>query len=685
MTHLRSLLNASLLLMIVALSPMGAGASEAAHPAATVASPNGRLRVAIDADGDGRVSYSIARDEAPLIAASRLGFIFADAPKFERRLAVAGHSMRSSDATWEQPWGERRYVRDHFNELRVVLSETAAPHRRLNVVFRLFDDAVAFRYEFPQQPGFTQVNISEEQTEFAVAVPATAWWTPAGEWNSYEYLYHTTPLAEVSQAHTPLTIRTSSGVHIAFHEAALIDYAGMWLRRVDGQTLKVVLAPSGAGPKVSREAPFVSPWRTMLVTDTASGLIAAADNFLNLNEPNVLGDVSWVKPSKYVGIWWGMHLGTQTWGTGPAHGATTANTLRMIDFAAKNKFRGVLVEGWNEGWDGEWYLNGDLFSFTRPYKDFDLEKITSYAARKGVRLIGHHETAGNVARYESQLEAALDLYQKVGVDAVKTGYVMDEGSLKARAPDGSIQYTWHDSQLMSRHYLRVVTEAAKRRIMINTHEPIKDTGLRRTYPNWVSREGARGMEFNAWGVPPNPPEHESILVFTRLLSGPMDFTPGVLSLKGQGGLPLRSTLAKQLALYVVLYSPIQMAADLPENYARYPQAFQFIRDVPTDWNDTRAIAGEVGDYVTLARQDRNSEDWYLGSVSDERERSINVPLTFLGENRRYRAQIYRDADNASWEHNPHAIVIESREVKREDTLTFKLASGGGLAIRFVPH
>jgi alpha-glucosidase len=378
-----------------------------------------------------------------------------------------------------------------------------------------------------------------------------------------------------------------------------------------------------------------------------------------------------------------LDLDIETWSSGPRHGATTKNAMRYIDFAAKHGFRGVLVEGWNIGWDGEWFANGDVFSFTKPYPDFDIEKLAAYARKKGVHLIGHHETSGNIANYEAQLPAALDLYQRLGIDSVKTGYVADAGGIKTRTPNGDAQYEWHDGQVMSRHHLKVVTEAARRRIAVNPHEPIKDTGLRRTYPNWVAREGARGMEYNAWGVPPNPPEHEANLVFTRMLAGPMDFTPGVLSLKGKGGTPIQSTIAKQLALYVVLYSPIQMAADLPENYERFQRPFQFIKDVPTDWADTQVLNGEVGDFVTIARKDRNSDDWYLGSVSDEQARTLNVALDFLDADRRYTAQIYRDGDDASWQSQPHSIAIETRTVRRCDSLVLKLASGGGQAIRFI--
>jgi alpha-glucosidase len=649
---------------------------------ASIASPGKIISVDVGVDAERRPYYTVSRNGEVLITPSRLGFLFTNALRLERNLSIASRSQRTSDSTWEQPWGERRFVREHFNELRVRFAETSTPKRTFDVVFRVYDDGLGFRYEFPGQPSLTEVGVAEELTEFAVAEPATAWWIPAGEWNRYEYLYNKTPLADVSQAHTPMTIRTAKGIHIAFHEAALVDYSAMWLRRVEGQRLKAQLAPSGSGAKVTRTAPFSTPWRTLQIAENAAGLVMS-DLILNLNEPNVLGDVSWVKPFKYVGVWWGMHLDVETWSSGPRHGATTRNTMRYIDFAAKHGFRGVLVEGWNIGWDGEWFANGDVFSFTKPYADFDIEKLAAYAKKKGVRLIGHHETSGNIANYEAQLPAAFDLYQRLGIDSVKTGYVADAGGIKTQTPDGKARFEWHDGQVMSRHHLKVVTEAAKRHIAVNPHEPIKDTGLRRTYPNWVAREGARGMEYNAWGVPPNPPEHEANLVFTRMLAGPMDFTPGVLSLKGKGGQPIQSTIAKQLALYVVLYSPIQMAADLPETYDKYPRPFQFIKDVPTDWADTKVLNGEVGDFVTIARKDRASDDWFLGSVSDEQARTLDVTLDFLDVGRTYTAQVYRDGDGASWQSQPHAIAIETRTVRRGDALTLNLAPGGGQAIRFV--
>ncbi len=650
---------------------------------AKVSAPGGGISVSLDVNGEGRISYAVSRNGTPVLAPSGLGFLLADAPKLERNFAFTGQAVRSVDETWEQPWGEWRSIRNRFNELRATFKEKTGPGREISVVFRVYDDGVGFRTEFPDQPALRQVNIQEELTQFNIASPGTAWWIPAIEWNREEYLYNRTPIAEVGHAQTPMTVKLDNGLHIAFHEAALVDYSAMNLQKVEGSRFKVVLSPAARGPKVSRAAPFATPWRTLQIALDAAGLYQS-QLVLNLNEPNALGDVSWVKPRKYMGIWWGMHLDVQSWASGPKHGATTGYAKRMIDFASKHGFSGLLVEGWNVGWDGDWFGNGETFSFTQAYPDFDIEAVTSYGRRKGVTLIGHHETSGNIAHYEDQLAAGLDLYQRLGVDSVKTGYVADAGGLKVRAPDGTIGFEWHEGQASARHHLKVVTEAAKRRIMINAHEPIKDSGLRRTYPNWISREGARGMEYSAWGNPTNPPEHEATLVFTRMLAGPMDYTPGIVSLKGRGGIPILTTLAKQLALYVVLYSPIQMAADLPEHYEQNPRAFQFIKDVAVDWDDTRVLNGEVGDYVTIARKERGGEQWFLGSLTDENPRTLQVPLNFLTPGIQYRAQIYKDGPGADYKANPFPLDVETRTLTSTDTVTVALAPGGGQAIRFTP-
>jgi alpha-glucosidase len=481
-----------------------------------------------------------------------------------------------------------------------------------------------------------------------------------------------------------MTVRTPAGTHLSIHEAALTDYAAFVLDQRRDRVFQTNLTPWSDGIRVKTAAPFKTSWRTLQLADDAVGLLNSS-LILNLNEPNALGDVSWVEPGKYVGIWWAMHIRNRTWGSGPIHGATTAETKRYMDFAAKYGFDGVLVEGWNIGWDGDWVQNGDLFSFTQPYPDFDIRAVADYGRDKGVRLIGHHETSGNVTNYARQMDAAFDLYESVGVRQVKTGYVADGGGIKRVDENGVVHYEWHDGQFTIGEYLRSVTEAAQRRISINTHEPIKDTGLRRTYPNWISREGAKGQEFNAWGNPPNPPEHEAILAYTRLLAGPMDFTPGIFDLTPFGMdsiYRVQTTLAKQLALYVTIYSPIQMAADLPENYEAQPYALQFIVDVPTDWEESIALAGEVGDFVVFARRERGGDDWYLGAITDEEARRHDLVLDFLEEGRSYTAQIYRDGDGAHWKTHPYALEIEEREVRRGDVLPLRLAPGGGAAVRF---
>ena len=679
------LASVCLLAMATAFTPAFADGVGIAAPAssivATVQSPNGQLQVDVSIDAEGRAAYEVKRKGVEVISPSRLGFVLTNGPKFDGKFTLGGTSSATHDDTWEQPWGEWQYVRNHYNELRVTFVQKTLDNRKLTVVFRVYDDGVGFRYEFPDQPQLKSLQIEDELTEFDVADNATAWWDVAGEWNREEYLYQKTPLNQVGESQTPMTIKTDKGLYVAFHEAALVDYPAFWMRRVENQRLKTRLAPSAVGPSAVVTAPFNTPWRTMIIADSAPGLYMS-NLELNLNEPNKLGDVSWVKPYKYVGIWWAMHLGLATWDAGPKHGATTENTEKYIDFAAKNGFRGVLVEGWNKGWE-DWFAKGDKFSYTESYPDFDLAAVSAYGLKKGVHLVGHNETAGNAANYEPQMDAGFAQYQKYGVDSVKTGYVADAGGAQVRGPDGTVHFTWNDSQEMVRHYQKVVDEAAKYHIAIDTHEPIHDTGLRRTYPNWVSREGERGQEYNAWGHPQNPPEHEANLVFTRMLSGPMDFTPGVLSLEGQGQ-PIAATQAKELALYVVIYSPIQMAADLPENYAKYPGPFQFIKDVPSDWSDSFMINGEPGDYATIARKDRNSDDWYLGAITDENARTLQIPLTFLDPGRKYVAEIYRDGDNASDQGDARFdIVIEKKKVTLTDTLTVRMAPGGGEAIRFV--
>jgi len=655
-------------------------------PAVEVHSPDGRIAFSVDLDGDGRARYGIVYGDEAIIGESRLGLRFASRAELDAGFRLAETSRSGGDTTWEQPWGERRFVRDHFNELLLGFESVAGPERRFNLHVRVHDDGVGFRYEVPAQDYYDDVSIVDELTEFHLQQDGVAYWIPGHGWNRYEFLYQTTPIDEVLLAHTPMTMRLASGTHISIHEAALVNYAAFSLDQRRPGVLQTNLAQRSDGVRVKTQTPFVTPWRTIQISPDAVGLLNS-NLILNLNEPNVLGDVSWVEPGKYVGIWWAMHIGKQTWSSGERHGATTAETKRYIDFAAKYGFDGVLVEGWNTGWDGDWFNNGAIFSFTEPYPDFDLQAVTDYARDNGVRLIGHHETSGHISNYEAQMADAFDLYESLGVRQIKTGYVADGGQIQQVDANGVTHYEWHDSQIAVNHFEHVLKEAAKRKISINTHEPVKATGLRRTYPNWISREGARGQEYNAdWAVP-NPPEHNVLLTFTRLLGGPMDFTPGIFDLLHQGPdteFRVQSTLMHQLALYVVLYSPIQMAADLPENYARHSDAFQFIVDVPTDWEESIAVAGEVGDYVVLARKERGGDDWFLGAITDEVSRELRVPLSFLSDGHDYTATVYRDGKRADWETNPYDYVIEERVLNHDSALKLKLAAGGGAAIQFRP-
>ena len=656
---------------------------------ATLQSPNGNIKITIS-DELTTPSYSIDFKNKPVINHSALGFKFKQQAPFSEGFKITHTQKNTQNTQWQQPWGERQIVTDNHNEVAVTFKKPQGGV--FTVKFRAFNNGVGFRYEVPKQPGFENIEITKELTEFAItdSQSATAWWIPARGWNRYEYVYNTTPVNDAPLVHTPFTFKNKEGVHVSIHEAALVDYAGMTLNQRRPGVFQADLTPWSDGIAVKKQGAFNTPWRTIQIGSKAVDLINS-DIILNLNEPNKLGDVSWVKPGKYVGIWWGMHINTQTWGSGEKHGATTQTTKYYMDFAAEYGFDGVLVEGWNIGWDGDWFFNGDVFSFTQPYDDFDIEELTRYGKQKGVQLIGHHETSGNVTNYRNQMEDAFALYEKSNVSQVKTGYVADGGNIKRIDENGIARHEWHDGQFMVNEYLYNVKLAAKHKISINTHEPIKDTGLRRTYPNWIAREGARGQEFNAWGTPPNPPEHIPMLAFTRMLAGPMDFTPGIFDM-GFNGLGddtnrPQTTLAKQLALYVVLYSPIQMAADLPKNYLAKPDAFQFIQDVPTDWQQSIALDGEVGDFIVFARKERKRDkysgnDWYLGAVTDEKARTIEVKLDFLEKGKKFEAHIYQDGKNAEWKNKPYDLDIEKRVVSANDKLTLKLATSGGTAIRF---
>ena len=672
---------------LVGVSAVGLGpTSAAAQPALRLVSPDGKNVVTVSVR-EGSLWYSVDREGKPILLPSRLGFDFRGSPPLGDTVHIIDSARTRVDESWTQPWGEVARVRDQHNELRVTAEETTSRRRRFVVAFRAFDDGVAFRYELPEQPGLGEFEIMDERTEFTFAVNARAWWIPSNKprLDRSEFLFAASPLSTLDSIQTPVTLELPDGhTAVVIHEANLVDYPRMFLagRGMENHSLRAALAPMADGVKARGRTPFQTPWRTIQIANTVTELAPSLLG-LKLNPPSAIANTSWIKPMKYVGIWWGMHMNIWTWSSGPKHGATTENAKRYIDFAAKNGFGGVLVEGWNVGWDGDWIANRNAFSFTKAYPDYDLPGVAAYAKQKGVKLIVHNETSGGLANYERQLDSAYTLYRSLGVDAIKTGYVTD-------TMGGNHS---HYSQVAVRHHRKVMETAAKYGIMVDVHEPIHDTGERRTYPNMMSREGARGQEYNAWsGDGGNPPEHETILFFTRLLDGPMDFTPGIfdLQLKRATGTPrtyaeshVRTTLAKQLALYVVLYSPVQMAADLIENYEGQP-AFKFIKDVAVDWDTTRVIDGKIGDYVIVARRERNAQSWYLGAITDEEGRTFDVPLTFLTPGKKYVAEIYADGPGANWATNPLPVAISSKPVDSTSRLRMVLAPGGGQAVRIRP-
>jgi hypothetical protein len=687
---------------------LGCGPDRAQQPVGLV-SPEGANRIEIYLDADGRPGYRVLHQDAVLIDSSGLGFEFQGQPALMGGMELVSQTGSTADETWEMPWGEQRTVRNHYNETELVLREKAAPGRELALRFRAYEDGVAFRYEFLPQPGVDSLTITAENSEFRLTGDHLAWWIP-GDWDIYEHLYQTTRVSGIdalsrrnhpdlaatyipeNAVNTPVTLRTEEGIHLSLHEADLTDYAGMTLR-VDREALTFSSALVGSertGYKVKRALPFHTPWRTVQIGDRAGDLIESR-LIENLNEPNKLGDVSWFTPMKYVGIWWEMHLGVSTWDleatqdmntfstlgkeqTSSKHGATTANAKRYIDFAAANGMKGLLVEGWNTGWD-HWIGFEDregVFDFVTPYSDYDLNEVVRYGREKGVEVIMHHETSAAPRTYEQQLDTAYQLMKSLGIRSVKTGYV---GKI---IPKGE----YHHGQWMVNHYRKVLETAAKYDIAINAHEPIKATGLRRTYPNAIAREGLRGQEFNAWATDGgNPPEHIPLVAFTRMLAGPIDFTPGVfdMALPSKPNNQINTTLAQQLALYVVIYSPIQMACDMPENYEGQP-GLQFIRDVGVDWEQTVVLDGEVGDYVAIAREERETGNWFVGAVTDEDGRDLEVDFSFLPEGQTFRATFYKDGEGAHYRDNPKALEIETAPVTSESRMSFHLAPGGGLAI-----
>ncbi len=629
----------------------------------------------MEVDSLGAMSYTVAVDGRELIAQSPLGFDAREA-QLGSGFEIRDVSHSSVDEPWTQPWGENKHIECRYNEMAVELENGDSV--RLTLRFRVFDDGLGFRYEYAT--GTDSIRIMNEATAFRIAANGTAWSIPAN-YDTYELLYRTQPIDEVEDANTPFTFRTDDGLYGSIHEAALTDFAEMTLHR-SGDGLKSQLAPWPDGVLVRKAGSFVTPWRTLQIAREAVGLINSS-LILNLNEPCALENTDWIRPMKYVGVWWGMHLGVESWTMDERHGATTANAERYIDFAARNGIDAVLFEGWNEGWES--WGGRQSFDFTKPYADFDIDSIARYADQRGVKIIGHHETGGNIPNYERQLDAAYGWYADRGIHCVKTGYA-----------GGFPKGLSHHGQYGVRHYRKVVETAAAHRTTLDVHEPIKATGIRRTYPNMMTREGARGMEWNAWSAG-NPPEHQAMLAFTRLLAGPMDYTPGTFDIlfentrnsprrvrwndQDRGDSRVNTTLAKQLADWVVLYSPLQMASDMIEHYEGHP-AFQFFRDFDPDCDWSRAVAGEVGDYVVVVRG--AGDTVFLGAVTDEEPRTVTVPLDFLEAGTRYRATIYADGDDAHWQSNPTSYSITERVVSAADSLEIRMAAGGGQAVCFKP-
>lgn len=660
----------------------------------SVESPDQNIIIEFELAPGGTPTYRISHQDAIVIGASNMGFDFKEALPLKNGFKILEAQTNTQNETWSMPWGEQREVINHYNELVVNLQEEQEPNRKLNIYFRAYNDGIGFRYEFPEQENWDEVVIMDENTKFNLTGDHLTWWTP-GDWDIYEHLYNTTKFSEIdattkrnhpalaqtyipeNAVNTPVTMRTEDGLHLTFHEADLTDYAGMTLK-VDKEKLAMTSELVGSdrlGYKVKRQLPFKTPWRTIHISEDAAGLIES-NLIVNLNEPNKLGDVSWFTPMKYTGIWWEMHLGKSSWDMESGkHGATTENAKRLIDWTAENGFGGMLVEGWNTGWE-RWIGFEDregVFDFVTPYPDYDLREVVNYAKEKGVQLIMHHETSAAPRTYVQQLDTAFNLMEELGIHVVKTGYV---GKI---IPKGE----YHHGQWMVNHYRKIVTEAAKRQIAINAHEPIKATGIRRTYPNAVSREGLRGQEFNAWSPDGgNPPEHLSIVAFTRMLAGPIDYTPGIFNIKLEPYKKenqVNTTIAHQLALYVVIYSPVQMVPDLIEHYEGQP-AFQFIRDVGVDWETSKVLNGEVGDFVTIARKERKTEDWFIGGITDENPRTLKLKFDFLEPGKSYKAKIYRDSRDAHWDLNPTAVTIVEMDIDPTSEIDIDLAPGGGFAI-----
>jgi hypothetical protein len=680
----------------------------------SVFSPDKNLQLNFWLSETGAPRYELLYKSKAVLLPSSMGFELKQTqndtalPAIKEDLTITASTQKNVDSKWTPVWGDVKTIRDNYNQLTVSLSQKGANPIIFNIVFKIFDDGIGFRYEFPPQKNLHHFIVSEEKTSFHLAGDHTAFWIP-GDYDSNEFSPNVTSLSNINTmdpkyganiyghqyignevVQTPLMLKSNDGLYINIHEAALVNYPAMNLHvNKTDFTLSSVLVPDALGNKAYLETPAKTPWRTVLVSDKATDILAS-HTILNLNEPSVIKDPSWIKPTKYVGVWWEMHVGKASWdysggqvgsqqSTKVPHGANTANVKRYIDFAAKNGFDGVLVEGWNTGWE-DWFgqYKENVFDFVTPYPDFDLKGLQRYAASKKVKIIMHHETSGSVTNYERQMDTAYRFMKKYGYDAVKTGYV---GHIIPRGEH-------HDGQWMVNHYVRVAQKTADYKIMLDAHEPVRPTGLCRTYPNWLACEAARGMEFNAWSEG-NLPQHDVILPFTRFMGGPMDYTPGIFQLElnywnKDKKETIHTTLAKQLALYVSICSPLQMAADLPESYEKKMDAFQFIKDVAVDWDDSKYLEAEPGDYITVARKAKGKGNWFLGAITDENARTATADLSFLDAGKKYTATIYADADDANYQTNPAAYKITTQVVDSKTVLKLKLAPGGGCAVSIMP-
>ena len=673
-------------------------------------SPDGSVMLSFSLKSDGTPSYKVTYKNKPVINESTLGFTLKKAEPLTNNFKVVDTKKSTFKETWKPVWGEESEILNHYNELLVSLEQNNTK-RKMNIRFRVYNEGVGFRYEFPSQKELTYFVVEEELSQFAMTGDHTAWWIP-GDYDTQEYDYMESKLSEirglmkeavtenVSQfafsptgVQTSLMMKTKDGLYINLHEAALVDYSLMNLN-LDDKTFvfQSWLTPDAKGDKGYLMAPCHSPWRTIMVSDDARKILASR-LILNLNEPCAIADTSWIKPVKYVGVWWEMITGKNSWSytndlptidlntvdysktkTNGTHGANNEEVRKYIDFAAKHGFDQVLVEGWNIGWE-DWFGHKKdyVFDFVTPYPDFDLKALNEYAHSKGVKLMMHHETSGSTRNYERHMKAAYELMNKYGYNSVKSGYVGDI------LPVGEHHY----SQSTINHYLYAIKEAAKYKIMVNAHEAVRPTGICRTYPNMIGNESARGTEYEAFGG--NKVFHTTILPFTRLQGGPMDYTPGIFETEMKYVNPnnnsqIRSTLARQLALYVTMYSPLQMAADLPENYEKYADAFQFIKDVPVDWQKSVYLEAEPGRYITIARKDKHSNDWYVGCTAHEGGHTSELLLNFLDKGKKYEATIYADAKDANWKTNPKAYTITKQKVNAKTKLKLTAAQGGGYAI-----